>query len=243
MGQTIITWSVRIVVYVALVWFFIWTITNGYFDYLVNNFEEFSVLLRQHFQLVLISAGLAILTAIPLAILVTRPMFKRFEGIVSTIVNFGYTIPNMAILALMMGVMGIGFKTAVFALFLYSILPIFRNTLAGIQSVNSSLIDAAQGMGFKPYQILFRIELPNAAYSIIAGVRTAVVINIGAAALASLIGGGGLGNWIFTGIRVFDNGILLSGAVPLTILAVITDLILRLIERKIVPRGTRPESS
>ncbi|MDQ0351773.1 osmoprotectant transport system permease protein [Alkalibacillus filiformis] len=242
MGKNVITWTVRVIVYLGLLAFFIWVFSNEYLNHLVENFEEFLVLLRQHIQLVALSSFLAIAVAVPSAIIVTRPKFQRFEGVVSTVVNFGYTIPNMAILALMMGIMGIGFQTAVVALFIYSILPIFRNTLAGIQSVNSNLIDSAKGMGFKPYQILFKVELPNAAYSIIAGIRTAVVINIGATALAYLIGGGGLGNWIFVGINVFDNSILISGALPITLLAITVDLFLRLLERKVVPRGARPST-
>ena len=91
----------------------------------------------------------------------------------------------------------------------------------------------------KPYQILFRIELPNAAYSILAGIRTAVVLNIGTAALAYVVGGGGLGVWIFTGIQLFDNGYLISGAIPVTILAILVDLLLRLVERIVVPKGTK----
>lgn len=226
-------------IYFLVIAFFYWTIKNQYFSYIFENIEQFKVLVIEHLQIVGLSSAMAILVSIPSAILVTRPKFKRLEGIVSTVANFGYTIPNMAILALMMGVLGIGFKTAVFALFLYSILPIYRNTVAGIHSVNPNLIDAAKGIGFKPHQILFRVELPNAAYAIIAGVRTAVVINIGATALAYLIGGGGLGNWIFMGIKVFDDSILLSGAVTVTLLAVITDYLLRGVERLVVPKGTK----
>jgi len=197
------------------------------------------ILIKQHLVLVGISSIGAILVAIPSGILVTRPRFKKLEGFVSNMVSLGYTIPNMAVLALVMGILGIGFKTAAFALFLYSILPIFRNTVAGLKSIDSHMIDAAKGMGLKPHQILFKIELPNAAYSIIAGVRTAVVINIGATALAHLVGGGGLGDWVFTGIKLFDNGILLSGAIPITILAILTDQLLRLVEHWVVPEGSK----
>ena len=92
----------------------------------------------------------------------------------------------------------------------------------------------------KPIQILFRIELPNASYSILAGIRTAVVLNIGTAALAYVVGGGGLGVWIFTGIQLFDNGYLISGAIPVTLLAIFVDYLLRLLERIIVPKGSKP---
>ncbi len=143
----------------------------------------------------------------------------------------------------MISILGIGFKTAVFALFIYSLLPIYRNTVAGIDSIDEDLIDAAKGMGMKPSQILFRIELPNAAYSILAGIRTAVVLNIGTAALAYVVGGGGLGVWIFTGIQLFDNGYLISGAVPVTLMAIMADYILRGVEHIVVPKGTRRSQS
>jgi len=197
------------------------------------------VLLRQHIVLVLVSSVLAILIAVPAGILITRPKFKKAEWAVSNIANLGQTIPSLAVLALMISVLGIGFQTAVFALFIYSILPIFRNTVAGLDSIDKNMIDAAKGMGMKPHQILFRIELPNSAYSILAGIRTAVVLNIGTAALAYVVGAGGLGVWIFTGINLFDNGFLISGAIPVTLLAILADYILRKIEYVVVPKGSR----
>lgn len=197
------------------------------------------MLLRQHIVLVLVSSVLAILIAVPAGILITRPKFKKAEWAVSNIANLGQTIPSLAVLALMISVLGIGFQTAVFALFIYSILPIFRNTVAGLDSIDKNMIDAAKGMGMKPHQILFRIELPNSAYSILAGIRTAVVLNIGTAALAYVVGAGGLGVWIFTGINLFDNGFLISGAIPVTLLAILADYILRKIEYVVVPKGSR----
>jgi osmoprotectant transport system permease protein len=202
---------VRYFVYALVILFFAWAIKNQYFDYMFSQSKTFLLLLKQHLQLV----------------------------VVSNTVNFGQTIPSLAVLALMISILGIGFKTAIFALFIYSLLPIYRNTVAGIDSIDENLIDAARGMGMKPYQILFRIELPNAAYSILAGIRTAVVLNIGTAALAYVVGGGGLGVWIFTGIQLFDNGYLISGAIPVTILAILVDLLLRLVERIVVPKGTK----
>lgn len=197
------------------------------------------MLLRQHIVLVLVSSVLAILIAVPAGILITRPKFKKAEWAVSNIANLGQTIPSLAVLALMISVLGIGFQTAVFALFIYSILPIFRNTVAGLESIDKNMIDAAKGMGMKPHQILFRIELPNSAYSILAGIRTAVVLNIGTAALAYVVGAGGLGVWIFTGINLFDNGFLISGAIPVTLLAILADYILRKVEYIVVPKGSR----
>src|SRR5699024_5438018 len=113
--------------------------------------------------------------------------FQKYEWIASNIANIAQTLPSLAILALTIGILGIGFVPAVFALFIYSLLPIFRNAVAGFSSIDPNLIDAGKGMGMKPSQVFWRVELPNAAYAIIAGLRTAIVINIGTAAFAYYI--------------------------------------------------------
>lgn len=237
--KKLISSIVRYILYALVIFFFVWAFQNNYFSYIAEQPGTFGVLLRQHLEIVALSSALAILVSVPAGILVTRPAFKKAELFVSNLANLAQTIPTLAVLALMIGFLGIGFKTAVFALFIYSLLPIFRNTVAGLNSINSNLIDAAIGMGMKPHQILLRIELPNAAYSIIAGIRTAVVLNIGTAALAYVIGGGGLGVWIFTGLKLFDNSALLSGAIPVTLLAILVDYLLRFFEYVVVPKGTR----
>jgi osmoprotectant transport system permease protein len=231
--------TMKFVLSVLMITFFVWIYQEGYMSRILNSPGEFIVLLKQHITIVAASSLLAVLTAIPLGIFVTRPKFRKLEWLVLSVANLGQTIPSLAVLALAMGFLGLGFKPAVFALFIYSVLPILRNTVAGIDSIDKNLIDAAKGMGFKPHQILFQIELPNAAYSIMAGIRTSIVINIGTAALAFLIGGGGLGVWIFTGIQLFDNSYLLSGAVPVTVLAIVTDRLLRLLETFVVPSPLR----
>ncbi|OIU72023.1 ABC transporter permease [Rossellomorea aquimaris] len=237
--KKLISRLVRYFVYALVMIFMAWAVKNQYFNYIFSETSTFFLLLKQHFQLVLVSSLLAIAAAVPIGILITRKSFRRAEWVVSNTVNFGQTIPSLAVLALMISILGIGFKTAVFALFIYSLLPIYRNTVAGIDSLDENLIDAARGMGMTPSQILFKIELPNAAYSILAGIRTAVVLNIGTAALAYVVGGGGLGVWIFTGIQLFDNGYLISGAIPVTLLAISVDYLLRLLERAIVSEGIR----
>ncbi|PTX49350.1 osmoprotectant transport system permease protein [Melghirimyces profundicolus] len=234
---------VRYGFYALVIYFFVWSFQKNYFSYLFKETETFVLLTRQHLELVAVSSLLAIAVALPSAVLVTRPRFRQTEWIFTNLANLGQTIPVLAVLALMISILGLGFKTAVFALFIYSVLPIFRNTVAGLNSIDDRLIDAAKGMGMKPHQILFRVELPNAAYSIMAGIRTAIVINVGTAAFAFLIGGGGLGVWIFTGIRLFDNSALLSGAVPVTLLAILADYLLRLLEYVVVPKGTRPSAN
>ncbi|GAA0488309.1 ABC transporter permease [Salinibacillus aidingensis] len=224
---------------ILTVLFFVWSYRSGYYQLIFDDPEGFWFLFQQHLKMVLLSSSLAIALSVPLGILVTRPKFKKVQWLIMNTANLGQTIPSLAILALAMTWMGIGFKPAVFALFLYSLLPILRNTVAGIDSIKPELLDAARGMGYKPYQILFKIELPNAAFSIFAGIRTAVVLNIGTAALAYLVGGGGLGDWIFTGIMMRDNIYLLSGAVPVTLLALFADLTLRIIEGFVISKGVR----
>ncbi|RKQ27934.1 ABC transporter permease [Oceanobacillus halophilus] len=230
---------VKIAFWIIVIAFFAWTFANDLFRPIVEEFRTFTNLLIQHITIVLISGLLAIFLSIPLGIFVTREKFRKSEFWIVNIANLGQTIPSLAVLALAMGFLGIGIKAAIVALFIYSLLPILQNTIAGIQSVDENMKDAARGMGLTPAQILWQIELPNAASSIIAGIRTAIVINIGTAALAYLIGGGGLGAWIFTGIRLFDNSFLISGAVPVTLLAILIDYLFRLMQKLLVPKGLR----
>ncbi len=234
-----IAFTVKILFWIAIIVFFIWIFKN---DLLIHVYQEpsrFLNLLTQHIIIVLISGSIAILTAIPLGIILTRTKFRKWEWLLVNIVNLGQTIPSLAVLALIMGILGIGMKSAIVGLFLFSLLPILQNTIAGIHSVDEKTLDAAKGMGLTPLQILWKVELPQASYSIFAGIRTSLVINVGTAALAYLIGGGGLGVWIFTGIQLFDNAFLLSGAVPLTILALLVDYLCKGLEFLIVPKGIR----
>ena len=230
---------VKILFWLLLIVFFYWVIANDMLRHVYEEPEKFLSLLKQHLSIVLISGLAAILTSIPLGILLTRPRFRKLEWFFVNTVNLGQTIPSLAVLALAMGFLGIGMKAAIVALYLFSLLPILQNTIAGLESIDDKMIDAAKGMGLTPAQILWKIELPQASFSIFAGIRTALVINIGTAALAYLIGGGGLGVWIFTGIQLFDNSFLLSGAIPLTILAVTVDYLCKGLEFLIVPKGIR----
>ncbi|SFE44194.1 osmoprotectant transport system permease protein [Lentibacillus persicus] len=235
----LISLIVKIIFWVGLIVFFSWAFSNDMFLPIFEEPGAFFNLLGEHLILVLISGSLAILTSIPLGIFLTRPRFRKVEFFAVNIANLGQTIPSLAILALVMGFMGIGMEAALVALFAYSVLPILQNTIAGINSVDEDKKDAARGMGLTNTQILWRIELPNAAYSIIAGVRTALVMNIGTAALAYLIGGGGFGVWIFTGIQLFDNAYLISGAVPVSMLAIAVDYLFRGMQFVLVPKGLR----
>lgn len=230
---------VRYIFYIFIIVFFVFTIQQGYYLRIFEESDTFFMLFKQHIIMVTVSSSLALIVAIPLGIIVTRKNFRKIEWLATGIANLGQTIPIIAVLALMMSVLGLGFKTAVFALFIYSILPIYRNTVEGLNSVDHKMIDAANGMGMKPIQILFRIELPLAVNTIMGGIRTAIIINIGSAAMAFLVGGGGLGDWIFTGLKLTDNATLFSGAVPVTLLAIGVDYVLRGIQFIVTPKGLK----
>ncbi|MED4633053.1 ABC transporter permease [Peribacillus frigoritolerans] len=228
---------IRALLLLIIVALLAYALQSGAFQYIKDNSDELLHLAGQHMKLVALSSMAAILVAVPLGIFITRPQFKKFEFIVVNFANIGQTVPSIAILALVMSYLGLGWKTAVFALWFSSLLPILRNTIAGIQSVPPSIIDAGTGMGMTQKLILFKLELPNASYAILAGIRTATVINVGSAALAFLIGGGGLGDLIFTGISLYDPGIMLAGAMPVIFLAIAIDFLLGKIEVATTPRG------
>ncbi|HZG70021.1 MAG TPA: ABC transporter permease [Chondromyces sp.] len=214
-----------------------YALNAGAFQFILDNPGDLIFLGGQHLKMVAISSAAAIMVAVPLGIFITRPQFKKFEFLVVNFANIGQTVPSIAILALVMSYMGLGWQTAVFALWFSSLLPILRNTVAGIYSVPPAIIDAGKGMGMTQKQILLKLELPNASYAILAGIRTATVINVGTAALAFLIGGGGLGDLIFTGISLYDTGIMLAGAIPIILLAVTIDFLLGGVEKIITPKG------
>jgi osmoprotectant transport system permease protein len=196
-------------------------------------------LVWQHFHLVSISMVLATALGLSIGIILTRERFRKFTGVCMYMVSLGQTIPSLAVIALAMSFLGIGATPAIFALTIYSILPIARNTLAGIMAVPPSLMNAARGMGLPPRRILWEVELPNAMKVIITGFRVALIINIGTAALASLIGAGGLGDLIFSGISLMEPDKLLAGAIPVTLMALFADFLCDLGGLLLIPRGLR----
>ncbi|MFC1533520.1 ABC transporter permease [Thermodesulfobacteriota bacterium] len=196
-------------------------------------------LLEQHVELVGISMAMATVLGLAVGIIFTRPKLKRYAGPVMYIVGLGQTIPSLAVIALAMSFLGIGFKAAVFALFIYSMLPIARNSMAGIKAIPSWIIDAARGMGMPSLRILFQIEIPNAMDVILTGFRVALVINIGTAALAFLIGAGGLGEHIFIGIDLIRTDKLLAGVIPIIFLALFADYLCELLGLLVIPKGLR----
>lgn len=200
-------------------------------------------LLGQHLYLVGISMLMATALGLGVGIAASRPRLRPISGVIMYFVGLGQTLPSLAILALVMSFLGIGDTPAIFALFAYSTLPIARNTLSGLLAVRPELIEAAKGMGMPPLRILWEVELPNALGVILTGFRVALVINIGTAALGYLIGAGGLGDMIFTGIALMDPAKLLAGAIPVALLALGGDHLCGILERWLVPRGLRLQTA
>lgn len=193
----------------------------------------------EHIRLILISTGLAIAAAVPAGILITRQGFRDFSGLILGVANVGQSVPSIAILALFMGVLGLGAKTAIFALWLYALLPIIRNTATGIEEVDPNVIEAATGMGMTNRQILLQIELPLAFPVMFAGMRTAAVINVGTAALGAFIGAGGLGTFIITGIPLMRDRMILVGAILTAVMAVLVDWVLGKLQDRLVAPTAR----
>ncbi|MBU2551686.1 MAG: ABC transporter permease [Proteobacteria bacterium] len=214
---------------------------SGLVGYLADPYE-YPLLVRlfgQHLYLVALSMAPATLIGLTAGILLTRPALNRYAGPGMYVLGLGQTIPSLAVLALAMSFMGIGLLPAVFALTIYSVLPLARNTLAGISSVPRPLIEAARGMGMPPLRILFEVELPNAMPVILTGFRVALIVNIGTAALAFLIGAGGLGDLIFTGISLMAPHKLLAGAIPVTLMALAADAGCEMLGLFLISKGLR----
>jgi osmoprotectant transport system permease protein len=157
---------------------------------------------------------------VPTGILLTRGFMRRYRNGLLNLLGICQTVPSLAVIAIAMTYLGIGKKTAIFALVIYGLLPIIRNSVAGLAGVDPVILDAGRGMGMNPRQLLSKVELPNALYIILAGIRTSTVINVGTAAMSFLVGGGGLGDLIFSGIAMVDPGYMLAGAVPTAALAI-----------------------
>ncbi|WP_101926795.1 MULTISPECIES: glycine betaine ABC transporter substrate-binding protein [Luteimonas] len=192
---------------------------------------------REHLSLVGISLGLALLVALPLGIVAARR--PRLGQGVLTLTGLLQTLPSLAVFVFMIPVFGIGAWPAIAALFLYSLLPIVRNTHAGLTGIPRDLRETASAIGLPPATRLWRVELPLALGMILAGIKTAAVINVGTATLGALIGAGGYGQPILTGIRLDDLGLILEGAVPAAVLALLVQGAFEGVERALTPRGLR----
>jgi osmoprotectant transport system permease protein len=183
------------------------------------------------------SSALVILIAIPVGIAVTRKGLPRLKGFLVDTLGLAQALPAYGLIVLFFSWFGAGIGTVIIALATFSLLPVLRNTIVGLEQVDHAVIEAGRGMGYTKRQVLFQIELPLAVPVIIAGIRTAIVINIGMAALAFLIGGGGLGETINSGLKLDRNPAILIGAVLVAILALIFDFLSAVAQRYLKPKG------
>lgn len=189
----------------------------------------------QHIYLSFIALAIGIAIALPLGIFVAR--YRQFAEPVIGVTAVFQTIPSLALFGFLVPVIGIGSMTALIALIIYALLPILRNTYTGITTIEESVIEAGRGMGMTKSQILRQIEFPLALPFIMAGIRTATVLTVGIATLATFVGAGGLGDVIYRGLQSYNNSLVLAGALPVALLAILFDLLLKWIEKKVTPKG------
>jgi len=212
---------------------------QGFWQLLWDRRQITSFLAWQHVQLTLVSVILAGAFAVPLGVLIHR--IPRLAPPVLGLIGVLQTVPSIALLACLITIpgLGLGVRSAVVALFLYALLPIVRNTYTGLCQVDPQLREAAIGQGLTPNQVLIHLELPLATATILAGLRTSAVINVGVATLAAFVGAGGLGDPIVTGLQLNDTHLILTGAVPSAMLALLVDALFGLSEKVLIPRGLR----
>jgi osmoprotectant transport system permease protein len=205
-------------------------------DFLQRHGSEIAQATVEHIWLVAITMALAVAIGVPLGILVARRPWLS-KPILGT-ANVAETIPSLALLGFLLPVPWIGARAdrlAVTALTLYALLPIIRNTAAGILGVDPAVREAARGMGMTDRQILYRVELPLSFSTLLAGVRVATVLTIGIATIAAAVGSGGLGEFIFRGLAMVNDPLILAGAIPAALLALAADFLLGMLERKVRP--------
>ncbi len=205
-------------------------------EFFTTHKREIMILTTEHLWLVATSMLLAIAVGIPLGILLTRR--PRWKGIVLGTNNVIQTIPSLALFGLLLPLPWLGSRAdrlAIAALALYAMLPVVRNTYVGIKGIDAPVREAAIGMGLTSRQLLWRVELPLAAPVIMAGIRVATVITVGVATIAAAIGAGGLGEFIFRGLAMVDNNVILAGAIPSALMALAADLLLGGVQRVLAP--------
>lgn len=203
-------------------------------SFLQTNGVELLSKIGEHFFISFVALLLGTLVAVPLGIALTRS--EKLSQYVISFVSILQTVPSLALLALMIPLFGVGKLPAIVALFIYSLLPILRNTYIGILGVRSDIVDAAKGMGMTSQQQIWKVKVPLPAPVIMSGIRLAGVYVIAWATLASYIGAGGLGDYIFNGLNVYDQEMIIWGTIPVTILALLTDFLLGKVEILVTPK-------
>jgi osmoprotectant transport system permease protein len=204
---------------------------TAFLEYATKNGDKLLALTLDHIAMVVAGLGLALLVGVPLGMISARRE-KLGKWIIGT-ANVIQVFPSLALLALLMIVLGLGFKTVVVGLFLYSLLPIIRNTAVGLKQVDKGVVEAGRGIGMSSMQLLWKVQFPLSLPFLAAGIRVAAVIAVGVAAIAPLIGGGGLGKEIYAGINLRNDIRIFAGAVPAALLAIVADAGLGLWEKKL----------
>lgn len=218
---------------------YLW-ITNTHLDSIArNSLTGGNVRLRwwQHVKLTAISTFWVLIIAIPLGIALTRRLLRKGAPVVTVVANIGQATPAIGLLALLVIWLGIGPSTAIIGMVIYAVLPVFSNTVAGLRAIEPSLVEASRGIGMSAMGTLTKVELPLAVPLILAGVRTALVLNVGTATLATFVGGGGLGDLITSGIQTQRMPVLVLGSVLTVVLALLVDWLASLVEVALTPRG------
>lgn len=208
---------------------------NNFIETIQSRSDLIQEAFMQHIYLSFIALAVGIAIALPLGILVAR--YRRIAEPVIGITAIFQTIPSLALFGFLVPLIGIGAKTALIALIIYALLPILRNTYTGISNIDESMIEAGIGMGMTKSQLLWQIEFPLALPFIMAGIRTATVLTVGIATLATFVGAGGLGDVIYRGLQSYNNSLVLAGALPVALLAILFDLLLKWVEKRATPKG------
>lgn len=208
-----------------------------YFEFVAGRQADILRALQEHLIISFVSVLIGAVIAIPIGIWLAGNRIRVVNSLVFVIANILQTIPSLALLAILIPLLGVGRVPAIFALFLYSLMPILRNTYSGFQSVDPNLIEAAKGMGYSNRQTLLQIQLPQALPYIMSGIRVTTVYIISWATLATLIGAGGLGQLIFAGMGTNKKELIFTGAILAVLLALVTDFLLNLAEKKVTARA------
>ena len=191
----------------------------------------------EHFYISMFALLLAIVVAVPLGILLSKT--QRTANVVLTVAGVLQTIPTLAVLAIMIPIFGVGKTPAIVALFIYVLLPILNNTVLGVKNIDKNVIQAVQSMGMTKFQLMKDVEMPLALPLIISGIRLSSVYVISWATLASYVGAGGLGDLVFNGLNLYQPPMIISAAIVVTLLALVIDFILSLVEKWVVPKGLK----
>ena len=206
-------------------------------DFVVSRQDQIIKLTMEHIQLTVLSVFIAIIVGIPLGILISR--VKKLSGPVIGFANVIQAVPSLALLGFLIPVLGIGSTPAILMVFLYCLLPIIKNTHTGLLNINPDVIESSKGMGMTGGQILKMVQLPLALPIIMTGIRIAAVTAVGLMTIAAFIGAGGLGYLVFSGVQTVDNNMILAGAIPACILALVIDFVIGKIEKVVVPEGIK----